>query len=419
MVVDFGWAYWRREAAKTAASAAASGVVAAAGTTTPTTQASTACPSTINTSLPWNVGCDFAVHNGFTNGVNNRTVNIQISTNNASIPVTGVAPSKYWVSATVTETIPTLFSWVLGHPTTMVSARSTVGVYSAAGGGGGCIYVLDPSAHKSFPMTGANLTTGCGIYVFSTASDASYMTGGNLNLNGGASLVVHGGQNMSGGIITLSGGGNVSLSGTQTTTGGTISPAGALKQNQAWSSVSNPFSGMTTPTPASSCQADPKISGGTSNVIGPGTYCGISVSGGTGIQFNSGIYILKTGSLTISGGSFTSTTTNVLFYIPSSNATGQINITGGNMQWSGLSGNGADGFVFWSDNSAAQNVTGGNYTIKGVTYMPNSALKYTGGNGTLQTLVVDTLTVTGGNISQPASSAYFGAGSVSGTYIME
>ena len=114
MVVDSGWANWRKEAAKTAASAAASAVVAAAGSTVPATQASTSCPSTIDTSKPWNVGCDFAIHNGFSNGVNNRTVKIQIGSGSTGIPVTGVSPNKYWVSATVTEQIPALFSWVLG-----------------------------------------------------------------------------------------------------------------------------------------------------------------------------------------------------------------------------------------------------------------------------------------------------------------
>ena len=49
------------------------------------------------------------------------------------------------------------------------------------------------------------------------------------------------------------------------------------------------------------------------------------------IQFNSGIYILKTGNLTINRGELSSTATNVLIYIPASNASGKINISGGNM----------------------------------------------------------------------------------------
>jgi hypothetical protein len=244
---------------------------------------------------------------------------------------------------------------------------------------------------KAFSMSGANFSTGCGIYVNSNQSNAAYMTGGNLTLNSGADLTIHGGLSQSGGNIT---------------------PSGNVKQNQP--SVSNPFSGMTAPTPANTCLPDPNISGGNSNTISQGTYCGITVSGGNNILFSSGIYILKSGNLTINGGNFSSTVTNVLIYIPPSNATGAINITGGNMHWNGISGNGADGFVFWVANSAAQTITGGNYTINGVTYMPSSALTYNGGNGTQQTLVVDNLTLTGGNINSPYASGLFSGGGIPG-----
>ena len=73
-------------------------------------------------------------------------------------------------------------------------------------------------------------------------------------------------------------------------------------------------------------------------------------------------------------------------------------------------GNGADGMVLWVANSTAQKITGGNYPINGVTYMPSAALTYSGGNGTQQTLVVDSLTVTGGNITTAATSSFFSGG---------
>lgn len=94
-------------------------------------------------------------------------------------------------------------------------------------------------------------------------------------------------------------------------------------------------------------------------------------------------------------------------------------MTGGNMVWNGISGNGADGLVFRAANSAAQNITGGNYTINGVIYMPNSNLTYTGGNATQQTLVVDTLTVVGGNIASSYASSNFTGSDVSGAHLVE
>ncbi len=402
MVSDVGWAYWRREAARTAAQAAAMAVVSSAGSATPTTQASTACPSTIDPAKPWQVGCAFATQNGFTNGVSNRTVSIQVGSGATGIPVSGVAPSKYFVSATVTEQIPTLFSAVLKQANLNVTARSTVGVYGS--GGGGCIYVMDPTASKAMNMSGANLSSGCGIYINSSASNADNMNGGNLTLTNSSNLNIHGGLSWSGGIIC-----------------GNVPPTVPGCVNQGAASFTTPFSGMTAPTVASSCLPNPNISGGNSNTISPGTYCGITVSGGNNIIFSSGIYVLKTGNLTVNGGNFATAVTNVMIYIPPTNPTGQINISGGNMHWSGITGSGADGFVFWVANSAAQVINGSNYTINGVMYMPNSALTYNGGNGSQQTVVADTLTVNGGNITSAASSSYFtgSGGGVNGAYIVE
>ena len=91
-------------------------------------------------------------------------------------------------------------------------------------------YVLDPSMDKAFSMSGGNFSTGCGIHACnSSKSDAVGMSGGNLSLNSGAKLTIQGGLSQS---------------------GGNIIPSANVQQNQ--SSVSNPMSGMTAPTPASS-----------------------------------------------------------------------------------------------------------------------------------------------------------------------
>ena len=80
-------------------------------------------------------------------------------------------------------------------------------------------------------MTGATFSTGCGIYVNSNQSNAFFMSGGTLTLTSGAKVKVHGGFS---------------------TTGGTVSPSGSVLTSQ--SSVSDPMSGMTAPTPARPAQ---------------------------------------------------------------------------------------------------------------------------------------------------------------------
>jgi len=403
LVTEVGWAYWRKEAAKTAAQSAAVAIVNAAGSSTPATLASTACPSSPSTSTAWQVGCLFATQNGFTNGSYGQSVSVQIGSLATGIPVSGVSPTKYWVAVTASETEKPLFSYLVGGRGVTVLARSTAAVYASSGGG--CIYVLDPSADKSLNMSGANFTSGCGIYVNSNKSDASYMSGGNLTLNNNSKFTIDGGLSWTGGIICGNTPPNV---------------PGCVNQNTG-TRVNDPFSGMTTPTVSSGCDySNFSISGGIGPTASPGTYCGnLSVNGGVNVYFNSGIYVLKSGSLNISGGNFSSTASNVLFYIPPSNTTGQINISGGNMVWNGISGHGADGFLFWAANSAAQVITGSNYTFNGVLYMPNSLLTYNGGNGAQQTVVADTLTVTGGNITSSYSSGNFTGSGISGTYIVE
>jgi Flp pilus assembly protein TadG len=402
MVVDVGWAYWRREECQSAANSAAlaganvaykaSNLTCGSGVTC---QANTACPANPSgTTDPVQVACQFATQNGFTNGANGGRQTVSIAANITTSPVSGTSPA-YWISATVSETLPLTFLSVLGNQWTTVKVTSTAGRFVQQASG--CIYVLDPSAHKAWSMSGGTVTTGCGIYVDSSQSDAAYMNGGILTLNSGSNFTIHGQLNQVGGII---------------------SPSGNVKQNQP--SVSSPFSGMTAPTPAGSCISDPHISGGNSNTISPGTYCGITISGGNNIYFTSGTYILSSGSLTVSAGNFSAALSNVLIYIPASNATGAVNITGGNMNWTGISGGGTDGFVFWVANSAAQKITGGNYTINGVTYMPSAPLTYTGGNGTQQTIVADTISISGGNIAQSASSTYFtGGGGVGGVFLLQ
>ena len=162
LVVDFGWAYCRKVAAKTAATAAASAVAASAGATAPTAQASTTCPSTIDITKAWNVGCDFAIKNGFTNGSSNRTVAIAIGSGSTGIPVSGVTPTGYWVSATVSESIPTLFSRVIGDDAATVSGRSTVAVNSSC--------------------TFSSLTSPMGLGVLGLANTT--ITNSNVTING-------------------------------------------------------------------------------------------------------------------------------------------------------------------------------------------------------------------------------------------
>src|SRR5215831_18896120 len=97
LVVDIGWASWRKEACKTAAEAAAHAAVKAAkdgGTSNYNVTSATNCPSSPTSTTPLGIGCMYAQANGFTSGSDNRTVTYQAGTT-AGSQVSGVS-TVYW-----------------------------------------------------------------------------------------------------------------------------------------------------------------------------------------------------------------------------------------------------------------------------------------------------------------------------------
>jgi hypothetical protein len=407
LTVDIGWAHWRKEAAYTAAEAAVSAVVLAAGVNTPTAQSSTPCPGTLSAGTPWQVGCLFAKQNGFTQGSNGQSVAIQIGSGSTGIPASGVSPDKYWVSATVSETIPALFSRVFGYANLTVAARATEAVYR--GIPGACIYVLDNSAANAFRISGGLTTDKCGFYVDSTSSSAFNLTGGTVELGTTGSKVNLHTSSISPWPPT---GGAVTCGGVDCHSTNVVFSQGA---------VLDPMSGMTAPTPAGVCIPDPNITAGT-RTLNSGTYCALTIKGGT-VTLNAGTYIMATGNFKVSGtdaGAPVNATSGVTIFFPSSNTTGVLSVTGG----AGLNlnapqdGGSTDGIAVWAaaNPAPATNWTGSLVTINGVLYMPHTALNFTGGGTAVnETIICDTLTTTGGNVAGPATSKFLTGTGTGGT----
>jgi hypothetical protein len=154
--------------------------------------------------------------------------------------------------------------------------------------------------------------------------------------------------------------------------------------------------------------------------LNPGTYCSISVSntggGSSALTLNPGVYIMKTGSFKQSAGIINAT--GVTLYFPTTG--GAMDVTGGTLNLSAPSDGGStDGIAVWEAGTTGGKITGGGSSISGLIYMPSAHLDYTGGPSSVQTLVVDTLNVTGGSISGPAQSKYFSNGyTATGVYLL-
>jgi Flp pilus assembly protein TadG len=141
LAVDLGWSYYVKKSAQAAADSAALAAVRFAkqyatppyNTCDGSTPATLYCNSTpatctsIQASFPngdVNSACLYAQQNGFQDGVGNVKVTVAANATSPAPTVPGVAVT-YWVTVRVNQTIPQLFSAVLGNSSSLVSARAT------------------------------------------------------------------------------------------------------------------------------------------------------------------------------------------------------------------------------------------------------------------------------------------------------
>lgn len=181
LAVDLGWSFFVRKEARAAADAAAQAAVIDAlsklsGINGPYScgQKGVACaPTPIpcgSATSNLQVGCQYAGQNGFTDGgANNRqTVTIWANMNPPSFPpqpASNVTDVFYWVKVRITQTVPQLFSAVLGNAEGTVSAEATAAIARAIVPGslilinreGDCVNMATGQGGKN-PVCGVNLT---------------------------------------------------------------------------------------------------------------------------------------------------------------------------------------------------------------------------------------------------------------------
>jgi putative Flp pilus-assembly TadE/G-like protein len=197
LAVDLGWSYFVKKSAQSAADAAALGAayqaLATIGNGTyPGSYAQTlsSCPETGVANL--SNGCLYAQQNGFThNGHSNRqdvTLESGVGTTPADCtlpaPTAPCVTANYWVTARVVETIPQLFSALLGNTNGISSARATAAIIPVVVNG--ALWTLDRANDPGNP-------NGAGVDIVLKGHDtivapAGVVTASNtnqyLNMNG-------------------------------------------------------------------------------------------------------------------------------------------------------------------------------------------------------------------------------------------
>jgi hypothetical protein len=306
------------------------------------------------------------------------TIQADIPANNVP-PVSGITV-QYWVSVRISQRNPLTFLGVLGGNALTVGVRATAAVIPTVVTD--CIVALDPSAKKAITLSGsAHITANnCSVADASNSSDA-------LDVSGSATLTAS--------SIRIVGGSN-----------GHGCSACISPSPTTVASVSDPFSGLATPTFSTSCDAQHtnyRLSSG-SATLNPGTYCGGITNSGGSLTFNAGTYILYGGGFTQSSSSASSTGTGVAFYntcspSPCSNGHGNylpFTISGGGSSTMAAPTSGPlSGILFFQDptvNTPSQDtVSGGSSTcFTGALYFSQTQLTYSGGSsaGTCDTQIV-------------------------------
>jgi hypothetical protein len=274
LVVDVGWMEFIKKQAQTAADAAAMAALLqfqsttfsssfACGTNGVVCQAPTSCSPAPSNYL--NSGCLYAQLNGFTSS-GNQYVTIQAG---VGVPPTaaGVNSSAYWVTVRVNQSVPQLFSAVLGNSSGLVSARATAALSPARD----CIYVMDPTGSGALLMSGTpNLVTSCGVYINSTSPTA------------------------------LDGSGTPTLRASEIDIVGNYTFSGTLDPNPPSTNVApmnDPFASLPAPTVPAGCDYTNYQANG-NRTLSPGVYCGGIDINNSDATMNPGTYILKGGGLT-------------------------------------------------------------------------------------------------------------------------
>ncbi len=209
LAVDLGWEFYVHKTARAAADSAAlaavrqarSGLLGTAGPYTCMTNGITCQPTPVSCSSAGGnlaTGCQFAAENSFPDGGldGRQTVRIQANVGAPGCDVTspptcipsapGVA-ALYWVHVTATQTVPQLFSGILGNLTGVVSAEATAALVPVVVPGS--IILLNREYDTSAAGKGIDLSAGGSSSISAPGGVLMSSNTGDVGQTGGSSSV--------------------------------------------------------------------------------------------------------------------------------------------------------------------------------------------------------------------------------------
>jgi Flp pilus assembly protein TadG len=262
---------------------------------------------------------------------------------------------------TVTATVPSNFLGVLGVSGINIGASGTATVPPSTGAYY-CMMALNRTAQSALQLTGnASITINapkCVVQVNSSSSRAVETTG---------NAVIRSVENcFVGGVSTV---GNSSIS---------PQPDATCK------AIPDPFANYPRPSVGACTYNNYQLSGNQSATLQPGVYCGgMNFSGHVNVTFAPGLYVIKDGVISESGGTFTGN--GVSFFLTGYNASIQLS---GQADWHLIAPTGGPlpGFAIFLDPDGPSGLAGSTSSLsgqselyfEGIVYLPKQEVTVSG-----------------------------------------
>jgi Flp pilus assembly protein TadG len=291
-----------------------------------------------------------------------NTFNANLNTKLASnVQPTFQLTSKRAYAGSVTATVPSNFLGVLGVSGINIGVSGTATVPPSTGGYY-CVMALNRTAQAALQLTGnASITINapkCVIQVNSSSASAVTMNG---------NTVIRSVENcFVGGVSTV---GNSSLS---------PAPDATCKP------IPDPFAYYPRPTVGNCDYTNYQLSGNKTATLQPGVYCGgMTFSGPVNVTFAPGLYVIKDGVITETGGSFTGN--GVSFFLTGYNTSMQLS---GQANWHlvAASNGPLPGFAIFLDPDGPSGLAGSFSSLsgqselyfEGIVYLPKQEVTVSG-----------------------------------------
>jgi Flp pilus assembly protein TadG len=264
-------------------------------------------------------------------------------------------------SGSVSATVPTDFLGILGINSIKISATATAAVTSKSGAYY-CALALNSSAPAALKLTG---NTSITIKAPKCVLQDNSSDGDSVDMTGNASI---------------SSTENCFAGGIETSENSTISPL----PDAACTAIPDPFANYPRPAVGPCDYANFSLSGDQTVTLQPGVYCGgMNFSGPVNVTFAPGLYVVKDGIITESGGSFTGN--GVTFFLTGQGASVQLS---GQANWHLVAPTSGPlaGFAIFLDPNGPTGVAGDFSTLsgqaelyfEGIIYLPKQRVTVTG-----------------------------------------